>query len=170
MASNKEFNIFLVDDDTKHLLLLKEHLVKKLPYKTHIKIFSSGENVLDKLPENPDVIILDYYLDAINERAQNGLEILKQIKKRKPKVPVVMMSNQDKLDVAIACLDNGANDYIIKNETAFLKSQIIVRNLIEDFIKEKLLQDYRTGLKIASGLLVVFFLVVVGLVIYVTQT
>ena len=67
----------------------------------YVNIFSNGENCLDKMHENPDVIILDYYLDGIKADAANGLEILKKIRVTNPDVYVIMMSGQDDLKVAV---------------------------------------------------------------------
>ncbi len=166
MSKDRTFKVFLVDDDTKHLLLLKDHLTKKISYDLNIQIFSSGENAIQKLDENPDLIILDFYLDGINPKAKTGVEILSQMKRLSPELPVIMMSNQDKLEVAIDCFDNGATDYIIKNESAFLKSEIVIKNVIRSYIKEQILQDYRKGLYIASTMGAIFLLALIGIIIF----
>src|SRR5437879_6005374 len=106
-AKDKTYLIFLVDDDQKHLLLLKEHLVKHLPYHLKVETILDGEECLRRLQENPDLIILDYYFDGVSDSAANGVEVLKKIKHTKPNIPVVMMSHQDKLEVAITCYDFG---------------------------------------------------------------
>lgn len=127
----KQYKVFLVDDDTKHLILLKNHIEKKSSYDLKVNIFSNGENCLDKMAENPDVIILDYYLDGIKTDAANGLEILKKIRISHPNTYVIMMSGQDDLKVAIATIDNGAYDYIIKGESAYVRAQMIIDHIIE---------------------------------------
>jgi len=127
----KQYKVFLVDDDTKHLILLKNHIEKKSDYDLKVNIFSNGENCLDKMHENPDIVILDYYLDGIKTDAANGLEILKKIRISNPNSYVIMMSGQDDLKVAIATIDNGAYDYIIKGESAYLRAQMIVDHIIE---------------------------------------
>jgi DNA-binding NtrC family response regulator len=164
--SDKTYTIFLVDDDQKHLLLLKEHLSKHLPYKLKIETILDGEECLRKLNENPDLIILDYYFDGVSENAANGVEILKKIKHTKPNVPVVMMSHQDKLEVAVTCYDYGVKDYIIKNETAFARAQLIVRNIIHELIKEEVSKEYREGVKYATIIIGVFIVILISVIIY----
>ena len=129
---NKQHRIFLVDDDTKHLIMLKNHLEKKSEYDIKVNIFSNGENCLDKMHENPDVIILDYYLDGIKADAANGLEILKKIRVSNPDTYVIMMSGQDDLKVAVDTIDHGAYDYIIKGESAYVRAQMIIDHIIEN--------------------------------------
>ena len=79
--SDKNYRIFLVDDDVKTLIMIKHHLEKKIAYPITVNVFAYGENCLDKIEEyQPDIIVLDFYLNAIRENAQTGIEILKQIK------------------------------------------------------------------------------------------
>ena len=165
-AKDKTYTIFLVDDDQKHLLLLKEHLVKHLPYKLKVETILDGEECLQKLSENPDLIILDYYFDGVSDTAANGVEVLKKIKHTKPNIPVVMMSHQDKLEVAVTCYDFGVKDYIIKNETAFARAQLIVRNIIHELIKEEVSQEYKEGVRYATLIIGAFIIVLIGVIIY----
>jgi two-component system, OmpR family, response regulator len=53
----------------------------------------------------------------------NGIETLDKIKAVNPDIPVVMLSSQDKIDVAINCMHHKASDYVVKSETAFLRLQ-----------------------------------------------
>jgi CheY-like chemotaxis protein len=50
------------------------------------------------------MIILDYHLDGIDKNAMNGIETLDKIKEFNQDIPVVMLSSQDKIDVAISCM------------------------------------------------------------------
>ena len=168
-ASEKTYTIFLVDDDQKHLLLLKEHLAKHLPYKLKLETIQSGEECLQKLNENPDLIILDYYFDGVSDDAPNGVEILRKIKQAKPNIPVVMMSHQDKLEVAVTCYDFGVKDYIIKNETAFARAQLVVRNIVHELIKEETAKEYKEGVKIAAFLIGGLIVILVGLIVFLTM-
>ncbi len=140
----REFKVFLVDDDTKHLIMLKNHLEKKSEYDLKINIFSNGENCLEKLHENPHVIILDYYLDGIKADAANGLDILKKIRDRNADTYVIMMSGQDNLKVAVDTIDNGAYDYIIKGESAYVRAQMIIDHIIEDINNTRWQKEVKT--------------------------
>ena len=81
------------------------------------------------LLNEPDVIILDYYLDGIDKNAMNGIETLDKIKIYNPDIPVVMLSSQDKIDVAIECMHHRAFDYVVKSETAFMRLQKIITTI-----------------------------------------
>ena len=86
---------------------------------------------MDKIEEwQPDIIVLDYYLNAIREDAQTGIEILKQIKKMKPDTNVIMISGQEDMETAVETIRHGAYDYIIKNEKAMQRLELVVNKII----------------------------------------
>ncbi len=166
MAQDRKYLIFLVDDDAKHLLLLKEHLSKHLPYSLDIRTYTNGEDALVDLPANPDLIILDYYFDGVGPEAADGVDVLKKIKNKRPEIPVVMMSHQDKIEVAVTCYDYGAKDYIIKNETAYARAQLVVRNVIHEINKEELATKFKESTKTGYAVLAVFIIMLISLVVY----
>jgi DNA-binding NarL/FixJ family response regulator len=75
--------------------------------------------------KKPDVIILDYHLDGIDKNAMNGIETLDKIKEYDSDIPVVMLSSQDKIDVAISCMHHKAFDYVVKVRPLFTTSENI---------------------------------------------
>jgi two-component system OmpR family response regulator len=60
----------------------------------------------------------------------NGLKTLDEIKSFSSAIPVVMLSSQDKIDVAINCMHHMAFDYVVKSETAFLRLQQIITTIL----------------------------------------
>jgi DNA-binding NtrC family response regulator len=88
------------------------------------------------------VIILDYHLDGIDKSAMNGLETLDKIKAINPDIPVIMLSSQDKIDVAINCMHHRATDYVVKSETAFVRLQKIITSIFSYKKMEKELKWY----------------------------
>ena len=129
--SEKKHRIFLVDDDVKTLIMIKHRLEKKIEQPIEINVFAYGENALDKLEElKPDIVVLDYYLHAIRENAMPGLDVLKKIKAQRPDTNVVMISGQEDMETAIECIREGAYDYIIKNEKAMNRLELVVNKLL----------------------------------------
>jgi len=129
----KNYRIFLVDDDIKTLIMLKSHLEKTVSVPATINVFAYGENCLLKIEEEgiiPDVVVLDYYLNAIRDNAANGVEVLKKIKQVSPSSHVVMMSGQDNMETALETIRHGAADYIIKNEKAMQRLSFIINKII----------------------------------------
>ena len=121
MKNGNKIKVFLVDDDAVFLKSLEIEFLHHTDFE--VETFATGELCLEKLSDSPDVIILDYHLNGINKKSMNGLETLDKIKAVHPRIPVVMLSSQDKIDVAITCMHHKAFDYVVKSETAFLKLQ-----------------------------------------------
>ena len=128
-----KIKLFLVDDDALFLKSLEIEFVHHSDYE--VETFATGELCIANLFKNPTVIILDFHLDGIDKNAMNGIETLDKIKDYNPDIPVVMLSSQDKIDVAISCMHHKAFDYVVKSETAFLRLQ---KNINAYFHYEKI--------------------------------
>ncbi len=127
MNSGNQIKLFLVDDDALYLKALEIEFLNLADFA--IETYTTGELCLQHLSRNPDVIILDYHLDGIDAGAMNGLETLDKIKAYNKYIPVVMLSSQDSIDVAVNCMHHHAFDYIVKSETAFIRLQKTISNI-----------------------------------------
>ncbi|MBK7956992.1 MAG: response regulator [Bacteroidetes bacterium] len=132
--------LFLVDDDALFLKSLEIEFLEHADFE--IETFPTGEKCLQNLNHYPDVIILDYHLNGIDKNAMNGLEVLDKIKEYNPDIPVVMLSSQDKIEVAINCMHHRAFDYVVKSETAFMRLQKIITTIFQYKRMEKELNWY----------------------------
>ncbi|HYM92654.1 MAG TPA: response regulator [Chitinophagaceae bacterium] len=121
MENGNKIKLFLVDDDAVFLKALEIDFLHHTDFT--LETFASGELCVENLSKKPDVIILDYHLDGVDKGAMNGIETLDKIKAFNPDIPVVMLSSQDKIDVAVSCMHHQAFDYVVKSETAFLRLQ-----------------------------------------------
>ena len=119
MSFSNPKKIFIVDDDAMLTDALADYLTRKVPHK--VQIFHTGEECLKNLHQQPDVIILDYYLNTVNKNAANGMEILAEIKKDSRNSRVIMLSSQERYGIAMQTLQKGAEQYVIKDESAFEK-------------------------------------------------
>ena len=133
MKDENKIKLFLVDDDAMFLKSLEIEFLHHTDFE--VETFATGELCLENLSSGPDVIILDYHLNGIDKTAMNGIETLDKIKAINPDIPVVMLSSQDKIDVAISCMHHRAFDYVVKSETAFVRLQ---KNITAYFHYEKI--------------------------------
>jgi two-component system, OmpR family, response regulator len=129
MQKETRIKIDLVDDDALFLKLLETELLSYANFE--IATFSTGEECVRHLTHEPQLVVLDYNLDGFNDNAMNGIETLDKIKSFNAIIPVIMLSAQDKIDVAINCIHHKANDYVVKSETAFLHLQKIIANIFK---------------------------------------
>ena len=140
MKNENKIKLFLVDDDAVFLKSLEIEFLQHADF--IIETFTTGELCMENLSHGPDVIILDYHLDGTDKNAINGLESLDKIKKFNPDIPVVMLSSQDKIEVAINCMHHRAFDYVVKSETAFVRLQKIITTIFRYKKMEKELSWY----------------------------
>ena len=144
MGKKQKLNIYCVDDDAVYLNILENELKKTEPYEISVNSFLTAGACLKQLGLKPDIIILDYYIDS-NENPINGVDILKKIKKINPEINVVMLSAQDKIDVAVNSMKYGAFDYIVKNESAFARTQNVIKNIVHNIKLKKEANAYKYG-------------------------
>jgi two-component system OmpR family response regulator len=130
MTIAKTITIFLVDDNALYLKNLEIAFASKPYYK--IVTFATGELCLEQMALKPDIIILDYYLNSVKKDSLNGLEILKKIRAINSEVPVVMLSVETSPVIAQNCLDNDANEFIIKSDICFARLREIITTVLID--------------------------------------
>jgi len=136
MKNENKRTVFLVDDDALFLKSLEIEFLAETDF--DVETFATGELCLANLSHEPDVIILDYCLDGIDKNAINGLETLDKIKESLHDIPVIMLSSQDKIEVAINCMHHKAFDYVVKSETAFIRIQKAITAI---FTQQKLQKE-----------------------------
>jgi two-component system, OmpR family, response regulator len=124
MKTENKIKIFLVDDDVLFLKSLELEFLQKGDFS--IETFVSGELCIEALSHQPDLIILDYLLDGTDKNAMDGIQTLDKIKAFDAEMPVIMLSGQDKIEVAVNCMHHKAFDYVVKSETAFIRLQKII--------------------------------------------
>jgi DNA-binding NtrC family response regulator len=138
------FTIFLVEDDTWYSEIIEYHLSLNPDY--IIKKFKTGEECLKALHLNPGAICLDYSLPD-----HNGKEMIKKIKRTHAHIPIIIISGQDDVQVAIDMLqEENVQDYLVKDddtkdrlwksiirirEKATLKNEVV-------FLREELEKKY----------------------------
>jgi len=72
---------------------------------------ASGEEALRNIPiENPDVVLMD-----INLTGMSGIQCVAQLKKKLPRIQVLMLTTYDEGDPIFDSLRAGANGYLLKN-------------------------------------------------------
>lgn len=137
---NNKIHLFLVDDDAVFLKSLEIEFLQHADFE--IETFATGELCIASIKRNPDVIILDFQLDGISPNAMNGIATLDQIKAYNSEIPVIMLSSQDKIEVAISCMHHKAYDYVVKSETAFIRLQKIITTIFKEKKMKKELKWY----------------------------
>ena len=115
--------IYIVDDEPSIATLLNLWVGQRWGYT--VEVFHNGKSFLDRFTEPPDLILLDIMLPDIS-----GIELLKEIKQRNPEIPVIMLSAQESIEVALKTLKLGAADYFSK-PIDFPKLEFAIKNSLK---------------------------------------
>jgi two-component system response regulator AtoC len=131
--------VFIVDDEQSISKLLSYWVKDKWKY--DVEIFSNGEDALKKLNMRPDIILLDIMLPGLN-----GIETLKQVKKYDENLPVIMLSAQGSIEVAVEALRFGAFDYFQK-PIDMQKLEPALKNAIKSYDLVKEIESLKENIK-----------------------
>ena len=131
--------IFIVDDEPSIQKLLT-HWVKN-QWKYNIEIFDKGYDMLDNLSKNPDLILLDIMLPDCN-----GVELLPKIKEYDANLPVIMLSAQGSIEVAMEAIRSGAFDYFTKPIDSN-KLEPVIKNALSNYELHKRVEELQDHLQ-----------------------
>jgi len=106
--------IFFVDDD-KMMLNLMEYTFK-CREGFEVKSYFSGEECIDNLKLEPDLIVLDYILGDEDSGSMSGLETLQKINRSGKNIPVVILSREKSENLIQEFIKYGAKKYVIKDD------------------------------------------------------
>jgi len=151
MQNTKNPLIFVVEDNQMYNKLVVSYL--KTNKLTNVESYLSGEEALNNMSKNPDIIIQDYLLEGMT-----GIEVLIKAKKTNPNVEFIFLSGQDSIDIAINSMKYGAYDYIVKDQMALQKmvNKINKINSVTELVKSN--KRYKIGVIlffIGLGMLVI---------------
>src|SRR3989304_7211866 len=100
-------HFLIVDDEELFLIQIK----KVLQMDGHdVLIANGGEDALNKLKEDSfDMVITDLRMPGMD-----GLQLLSEIQNQFTQTPVVIMSGQGTIDLAVSAIKEGAADFLVK--------------------------------------------------------
>lgn len=131
--------VFIVDDEQAISKLLTYWVRDKWKY--DIEVFSNGEDLLRRLNAKPDLVLLDIMLPGMD-----GIEVLKRIKQIDENLPVIMLSAQGSIEVAVDALKFGAFDYFPK-PIDIQRLEPSIKNAIKNYDLTKELENLKENVK-----------------------
>ncbi|MBF0439678.1 MAG: sigma-54-dependent Fis family transcriptional regulator [Magnetococcales bacterium] len=138
----KNAPIVLVDDE--ETVLFSSKIVLKTADVSPVVTMSDGRQLMAFLEENSAAVVV---LDLVMPHP-SGAELLPKIKERFPEIPVIVMTANQEVTIAVQCMKDGAFDYLVKpaENSRFIscvKRAIEVRSLRREVgtLKHYLLED-----------------------------
>jgi two-component system, chemotaxis family, chemotaxis protein CheY len=114
--------IFVIEDNRTEGLLLRLSL-NEFP-ELDIQYLSSGKELMDRLGENPDIIILDLILPDIS-----GHELIRIMREYNPEIRIIVVSAQKDIDLIARIQAEGIYNYVVKSESAIAYLKTILKDL-----------------------------------------
>ena len=122
-----KIKVLLVDDEKEFSEVLSERLESR---GFGVETANNGEEALRWIHKTDfDIVLLDVMIPG-----DNGIEILKEIKRSRPFIHIIMLTGHAKIDTAVWGMELGAYDYLIK--------PIEIESLVE---KIKMAYDYKSA-------------------------
>ena len=109
MHIKRKISLFYIEDSELYSIIINEKLREVADFR--IQLYTTAEAAFKDLYLKPDLILLDYALPGIN-----GLDAILKFKKNSPEIPIIVLSGQENLDVALEVMSAGASGYISKKK------------------------------------------------------
>lgn len=136
--------LFVVDDSEDDCLLYRRALSANPDISYVIEEAHDGDSAVDRIACSlPDCVLLDYSLPG-----RNGIEVLKRIRANHAFVPVLMLTGQGSETVAVAAMQQGAQNYLSKGSIDPERIHRAIQIAIAHCAMEKRLHEQRTSLQI----------------------
>ena len=154
MQKTKNPFIFFIEESTiyKDLILGYLHSNKY----TDIKVFKTGDECMNQLNLNPDIIILDY-----SSGGMSGLEFMRKVKLSHPAIGFIFLSGQNDVEVAVSIMKLGAADYVVKNDKAPARLVKAIEQVIADSKRQKINKGFTIGV---FGFFVLLLFLIAGII------
>ena len=130
----------LIIDDEQNILVTLSRALQLEDYQTEVA--GSGKLGLEKIGRGPDLVLLDVMLPDLD-----GLDVLAQIHKLQPELPVIMMSGHATVEIAVKAVQLGAKDFLEKP----LSSEKVLVTVANALALQRLADENKT-LKALAGL------------------
>ena len=125
---DRTIKVMVVEDEELLLQAISKKLTSEGLEPITCKSAKQAIDYLTNIPELPDVIWLDYYLEDMN-----GLEFMKVLKKKEAwtKIPVVVVSNSASDEKKSSMLALGVKEYLLKAQYRLEDIIDILRKTVE---------------------------------------
>lgn len=131
-AYNNQYKVLVVEDSVT-VRKAVAFLIQKLGY-TVITAENGKEGLEIIRKQNIDLVLSDLYMPEMS-----GIELLQTIKEDQnlSHTPVIMLSGSEEMDAVVNCLENGADDYILK----YPSNPVLIKARVNASIERKRLRD-----------------------------
>jgi len=104
--------IFFIDDEPMFINLLEYTFKCRNGYS--VKTFKSAEECIEHLHLNPDLVVVDFFLNS-DDAQMTGMDLIKKIKEVNPAIKLIFLSGNDDVAVINEAMSLGVDKYVLKD-------------------------------------------------------
>lgn len=139
IEDNQEIHVLLVDDEEDFLSSLSTALRRR---NMRVSTATGGQEALEKLEKSSfAVVLLDLKMPGMD-----GVETLRRIKAVSPDCEVLLLTGLPTVSTVIACLKEGAFDYVVKPQDM----ELLVKKIRDAFQHARLKAEEARGRKVEN--------------------
>ena len=116
----EELRILLLEDVSDDAELIKRELRKGNLAFSSRRVYTSQEYLRELNEFSPHIVISDFTLGEFT-----ALDALSMLQKHRPELPFILVTGSQSEEVAVACIKDGADDYILKSSLTRLPSAVV---------------------------------------------
>ncbi len=163
MEMTQHIKIALVDDDPMMLKLVQ--LLLEQRNDLHVKSYSTGEAFLSDLGlDKPDILVTDYWLNSTNEKAMSGGDLIKELRSKNIDLPIIVVSSQKEIEVALELIKLRVVDYIEKTNDYAVKIEASIQEVKSMMaINEAMKTKTESMMKDKNHLMILGIVLIIGL-------
>jgi len=144
---NGRLRVLLIEDDEDDYILVRDLLSEAMPSRCHLEWVATYDGALKKIDQNQyDVCLLDYRLGE-----WNGLDLLRTVKEKGCRTPIILLTGQGDYEVDIEAMRAGAADYLVKGQINSPLLERSIRYAIERKRAQEVLRESEKQLKFLSS-------------------
>jgi CheY-like chemotaxis protein len=135
MSTDKNILVLLVEDNVDFAKLVKIYLDRFEEAQISVIWKQNGSEGIEEAVRNRDVdvILMDYFLPGLN-----GLEITKALKEKNINTPVIFLTVNKDMNLAVEVMKLGVQDYLVKEE---ISTPILPKTILSVVEKGKFQQE-----------------------------
>ncbi|HXG39076.1 MAG TPA: response regulator [Bacteroidota bacterium] len=132
MTEDGSIQVMLVEDNADFAKLVRLYLNKAEEARFDVLWKDNGKEAIEAIKSIPtiDVVLMDYFLPGMN-----GLEVTQTLRNEKIDVPVVFLTVNKDMNIAVEVMKLGVRDYLVKEEIA---TPILPKTILSVVEKKKL--------------------------------
>ncbi|MBD1909125.1 MULTISPECIES: ATP-binding protein [unclassified Leptolyngbya] len=124
--------VLVIDDNRSDRALIIRQLQREFSQLETEEIIDAQELEQAIAENNFDAVVTDYQLGW-----SNGLEVLRAIKARYPRCPVIMFTNTGTEEIAVEALQSGLDDYVLKAPNRYIRVPVALRMALERVVTQQ---------------------------------